>query len=205
MDYNELRGEPINKGSRYNKHAIDIAENLYQSEIANLVRQLAEKTVYEERNFKRQFEKPIYDSIYEATIKEIISDICKETLIEHQKQIQFLQTHEIKKVAKEHIVNNLLLDHMLDTVAHHGKVVAENDDVSNLLDSMLLEILLHTHSDVRKVKEKTTQNYPLKKFHLNSFMNVVSFFLGKRKVLALKFFEIIYLKGFGYISGRVVE
>lgn len=39
---------------------------------------------------------------------------------------------------------------------------------------MLLEVLLGTHSDVRKVREKTVKNYPLKKFHLNSFMNVVS-------------------------------
>lgn len=39
---------------------------------------------------------------------------------------------------------------------------------------MVLDILLGTNNDVRKVKDKTLKNYPLKKFHLNSFMNVVS-------------------------------
>jgi hypothetical protein len=37
----------------------------------------------------------------------------------------------------------------------------------------MIDILLYTHSDVRKTKNKTLNNYPLKKFHLNSFMNVV--------------------------------
>lgn len=40
---------------------------------------------------------------------------------------------------------------------------------------MMIDILLYTHSDVRKTKNKTLHNYPLKKFHLNSFMNVVSY------------------------------
>ena len=38
----------------------------------------------------------------------------------------------------------------------------------------MIDILLYTHTDVRKTKSKTLNNYPLKKFHLNSFMNVVS-------------------------------
>jgi hypothetical protein len=39
---------------------------------------------------------------------------------------------------------------------------------------MAIDILLNTHNDVRKVRDKTLKNYPLKKFHLNSFMTVVS-------------------------------
>jgi hypothetical protein len=41
---------------------------------------------------------------------------------------------------------------------------------------MAIDILLNTHNDVRKVRDKTLKNYPLKKFHLNSFMTVVSVF-----------------------------
>jgi hypothetical protein len=37
---------------------------------------------------------------------------------------------------------------------------------------MILEVLLNANHEVRKVKDKTIQNYPLKKFHLNSFVNV---------------------------------
>ncbi len=40
---------------------------------------------------------------------------------------------------------------------------------------MELNILLNVHNGVIKNKEKTTKNYPLKKFSMNSFMNVVGF------------------------------
>ena len=39
---------------------------------------------------------------------------------------------------------------------------------------MTMDILLHAHNDVTKARDRTLNNYPLRKFHLNSFMNVVS-------------------------------
>ena len=121
----------------YNSYAIDIAENIYKKEIESLVRKLAENTVDEEVNSIFALQKPIYDNIYESTINEMIKEIARDALNEHQKQIQFLQNHEIKKVAKERIVNNIMLDTMLDKMAQHGKVIAENDDVGKLLDGKL--------------------------------------------------------------------
>ena len=158
----------------YNNYAIDIAENLDKREVDMLVRELAERTVDEEENFRNSIQEPVYNGVYESTLNQMSKDVAREVLAEHEKQIQFLQNHEIKKVAKERIVNNLMLDTMLDKMAAHGKSVAENDDVTKLLDSMTLDVLLKTNTDVEKVKDKTLKNYPLKKFHLNSFMNVVS-------------------------------
>ena len=158
----------------FNNYAIDIAENMYKREVDMLVRELAERTVDEEESFRNSIQEPVYNGVYEATLNQMSKDVAREVLAEHEKQIQFLQNHEIKKVAKERIVNNLMLDTMLDKMAAHGKVVAENDDVTKLLDSMTLDVLLKTNTDVDKVKDKTLKNYPLKKFHLNSFMNVVS-------------------------------
>lgn len=40
--------------------------------------------------------------------------------------------------------------------------------------AMTLDVLLNVHNEVRKSKSKTLNNYPIKKFHLNTFMNVVS-------------------------------
>jgi hypothetical protein len=102
----------------------------------------------------------------------MLKKLVLETVEEQKIQIEKQQTNEIKKVAKEKLVNNLMLDHMLTKVAQHGRVLAENEDINQLMDGMILDVLLHTHSDVRKVKEKTLNNYPIKKFHLNSFMNV---------------------------------
>jgi hypothetical protein len=38
---------------------------------------------------------------------------------------------------------------------------------------MIIDVLLNTNKSVNKIKDKTLKNYPIKKFHLNSFMNVV--------------------------------
>lgn len=156
----------------YNSYAVDIAENLYRREVDMLVREMAEQTMDKEENFRNSIQEPVYDDVYESTLNSMSKDVAREILAEHDKQIQHLQNHEIKKVAKEQIVNNIMLDTMLDKMAAHGKVVAENDDVTKLLDSMTLDVLLKTNSEVGKVKDKTLRNYPLKKFHLNSFMNV---------------------------------
>lgn len=102
----------------------------------------------------------------------MMREIVTESVNDQRKQIEHLQSNEIKKVAKEKLVTNLMLDHMLTKVAQHGRVMAENEDINKLLDGVILDILLHTNIDVRKVRDKTLLNYPIKKFHLNSFMNV---------------------------------
>jgi hypothetical protein len=129
--------EPVEapKPVNYNNHAIDVAENIYKKEIETLIRQMAENAIDEEYNMKMDLQKPIFNEIVNSTINKMALEIAKEVLADHQRQVQILQSHEVKKVAKEKLVNNLLLDHMLDTVAKHGKVVAENDEVGILLDS----------------------------------------------------------------------
>lgn len=125
-----------------NAYAIDVAESLYQREVEMMVRQMAESVMREELTQRNAYQKPIFDSIFESTVNKMVRDVAEETVRDHQKKIQILQTHEIKKAAREKIVNDLMLDHMLDTVAQHGKPVAENDDVAKLLDSMLFCLYL---------------------------------------------------------------
>lgn len=131
----EVAPRPAKKSSAL---AIDIAESIYQREIEILIRQLAESTLKEELAAKLKYQKPVFESIYDPMLTHMIKDIAKEVIDDHERKIQILQTHEIKKAAREKIVNDLMLDHMLDTVAQHGKSVAENDEVTKLLDSMEL-------------------------------------------------------------------
>jgi hypothetical protein len=37
---------------------------------------------------------------------------------------------------------------------------------------MIIDVLLNNNKNVNKMRDKTLKNYPIKKFHLNSFMNV---------------------------------
>lgn len=117
--------------------ALDIAESIYQREIELLIRKVAESTFKEEMSDKLKYQRPIYESIYEPMIAKMIRDIAREVIDDYERKIQILQTHEIKKVAREQIVNNLMLDYMLDSVAQQNKSTGDgaDDDVNKLLDS----------------------------------------------------------------------
>jgi predicted Zn-dependent protease with MMP-like domain len=155
-----------------NSLAIDLAETIYKQEIEKFTRELVEQAINEEYNQVYLYQRPIFNHIFEETTSEIIRQLVAESVDEHRKQVEKFQANEIKKVAKEKLVTNLMLDHMLTKVAQHGRVMAENEDINKLMDGMILDVLLFTSMDVTKSRNKTLSNYPIKKFHMNSFMNV---------------------------------
>jgi hypothetical protein len=117
-----------------NAISIDLAESLLNIEIEDLVRNLVGETLNNELNRATSFEKPTYDKIYELASTFLIRQMATDILKEEKERIEKLEEQEIKKVAKEKLVANLMLDHMLDKMAQHGRSSAENEDVSKLLD-----------------------------------------------------------------------
>lgn len=115
--------------------AIEIAESIYEREVEMLIRELAQSTFKEELVKKLKYQKPIYESIYEPILAKMVCEIVHEVVDDYERKIKILQSHAIKKVAREQIVSNLMLDHMLDSVAQQGKSDNDNDDVVKLLDS----------------------------------------------------------------------
>ncbi len=78
-----------------------------------------------------------------------------------------------------------------------------------LFIGMIIDVLLNTNKSVNKIKDKTLKNYPIKKFHLNSFMNVVRcvffqyYFPTGFEQWKVKF-KILF-QGSGHTSRRVVD
>lgn len=163
-DYNDV---PV-----FNSVTLDYTESIYNDEIEVMVREIAQNTINKELNNAVAYEKPIYDKIFEVGTNEMYREIASEILKEENKKVKTKDKNEIGKVAKEELVSNLMLDHMLDKMAQHGRVSAENEDIGKIMDGMIIDVLLQTNQNVHKVKDKTINNYPIKKFHLNSFMNV---------------------------------
>jgi hypothetical protein len=118
-----------------NTVAIDLAQTLYEQEMKKLLQQIAEASIAEQRAYQSQFQTPIYENIFDQTLRKMLEDVAIEELNLHNKRLKMVQSNEIKKMAKDQIVDNLALDHMLGTVAQHGRVVAEDDDAGKLLDS----------------------------------------------------------------------
>lgn len=76
------------------------------------------------------------EDILEPTVEKMCREIAQEVLRGYRKQVDLLQQREIKKSADEHLLETLTLDHLLSKLSTHGRLVAENDDVNKLLDSM---------------------------------------------------------------------
>lgn len=119
--------------------ALDIAESIYHREVELLIRQLAESTFKEEARERLRYQKPIYESIYEPMVSKMIREIAREVIDDYERKIRILESHEVKKVARDKIVNNLMLDHMLDSVAQQNKQQTaageDGNQVNELLDS----------------------------------------------------------------------
>ena len=188
--------------ARYSSVAVDVAEDVYSEDIEEIVRRVVESTLKEEKRKANASLDPISDELLDSTMKEMMRTIAQEELTYHKKLVNKIQTIEIKKVANERLMNNMMLDKMLDVVTQQNKDEA-SDDVNKLFDgknrldldlttaltptrvndplfpscfplAMALDVLLNVHNEVHKSKSKTLNNYPIKKFHLNTFMNVVS-------------------------------
>ena len=120
--------------SMFKPYVIDVAEKIFRGEVEEFVKQLVQDTIRESRALTSALEDPIFDSIYETTLNKIITEIATEELASHQKKVHFLQSNEIHKMAKETVVNNLLLDHMIETVVQHSKEPEEDEKTSKLLE-----------------------------------------------------------------------
>jgi hypothetical protein len=122
--------------SNNNLRAIEIAEQVYSEEIRNFVRDIAEESLKNKQaEFYQNLERPFYNNLYGPVLIEMTRQVVNEVVKEERENINAKESREINRAAEEKIVSNLLLDKLLDTITQHGRVVAENENVSNLLDS----------------------------------------------------------------------
>ena len=64
----------------------------------------------------------------------MLREVAAEVLGEEEGRARAKDQDAIQKVAQEQLVSNLMLDHMLDKMAQHGRASAENEDVGKILD-----------------------------------------------------------------------
>ena len=124
-----------------NKLAIELAQSIMNKELEAMVRQLISTSLNEELSKATAFEQPVYAQIYEIAAVDLVRRIAGDVLDEEKSKVAAIEANEITKVAKENLVTNLMLDHMLDKMAQHGRASAENEDISKLLDGINLLFL----------------------------------------------------------------
>lgn len=123
--------------ARYSSYAVDVAEDVYSEDIEDIVRRVVASTLKEERHKANTSLDPISDELLDSTMKEMMRTIAQDELTYHKKLVNKIQTIEIKKVANERLMNNMMLDKMLDVVAQQNKDET-SDDMNKLFDGKCL-------------------------------------------------------------------
>lgn len=117
-----------------NAHSVDLAEKLLHEEVERMTRQVAAEVVGREMSQAAAYEKPLYDKVVDFAQNEMLRQIAEQVLAEERDKARGKDQAAIKKVAQDELVTNLMLDHMLDKMAQHGRASAENEDIGKILD-----------------------------------------------------------------------
>jgi FKBP-type peptidyl-prolyl cis-trans isomerase (trigger factor) len=117
-----------------NAYSVDLAEKLLHEEVERITRELAAEVVGHELSMAGAYEKPLYDKVVDFTQNEMLRQIAEQVLAEERERAKGKDQDAIKKVAQDELVTNLMLDHMLDKMAQHGRASAENEDIGKILD-----------------------------------------------------------------------
>jgi len=129
--------------SLFNSATLNFTEKFYDEEIENFIKKITNETLNENLKESAAMEEPVlrvYDKIYDIVANDMLADIAAEVLGQEMKRIGEINDKEIKKIAKDELVSNLMLDHMLDKIVHHGRVNGENGDINKILDGELIEL-----------------------------------------------------------------
>ena len=134
----------------------------------------------------------IYRDIENEVIKEIARDTAYDVHRSAQTQVDQVQFNAIEKYAQNKLLDTMLMDELMKKYIKQNGSVVDVDDLSRFLDgetsscslffssniffvilATILTNIIYHYQDIRDHRSRTLDNYALRKFHLNTFMNMV--------------------------------
>ena len=132
----------------------------------------------------------IYRDIEDEVIREIVRDTAFDVHQSARNQVDQVQFNAIERHAQNKLLDTLFMDQlMIKYIKQNGSVV-DVDDLSRFLDgkfsfsrfsstssypflATILSNIIYHYQDIEDHRSRTIDNYALRKFHLNTFMNMV--------------------------------
>ena len=132
----------------------------------------------------------IYQDIESETIGELSRETAYDTTSTEKKFVSQVQLNSISKHAQNKLLDTIVLDQLIRKYIGQSGSVVDVDDLSRFLDgthtylnldilfihvilATILDNLIYQYQDITESRSRTLDNYALRKFHLNSFMNMV--------------------------------
>ncbi len=115
----------------------------------------------------------IYRDIETEVIKEIARDTAYDVHNSQRNQVDEVQFNSIEKHAQNKLLDTIFMDQLIGKYIKQNGSFVDVDDLSRLLDATILDNIVYHYQDIKDNRSRTLDNYALRKFHLNSFMNMV--------------------------------
>lgn len=131
----------------------------------------------------------IYREIESEVIRDIARDAAYDVHHSQRHQVNDVQYNAIEKHAQNKFVDTMCLDRLVDKYIKQNGSVVDVDDLSRFLDgnhrlsfsfdrrcsslATILDNIVYQYQTIRDTRSRTLDNYALRKFHLNAFMNMV--------------------------------
>jgi hypothetical protein len=115
----------------------------------------------------------IYRDIETEVIRELMRDTAYDVHNSQKSQVNQVQFNSIEKYAQNKLLDTICMDQLIGKYIKQNGSVVDVDDLSRFLDATILDNIIYQYQDIRDNRSRTLDNYAIKKFHLNSFMNMV--------------------------------
>jgi len=115
----------------------------------------------------------IYRDIETEVIREVMRDTAYDIYNSQRNQVDQVQFDSIEKHAENKLLDTLCMDQLIGKYIKQNGSVVDVDDLSRFLDATILDNIIYHYQDIKDNRSRTLDNYALRKFHLNSFMNMV--------------------------------
>ncbi|CAF4791364.1 unnamed protein product [Rotaria sp. Silwood1] len=91
-----------------------------------------------------------------------------------RQQVDPVQYNAIENHVQNKLLDTICLNQLIIKYLKQNGSIADVDDLSRLLDATILHNLINQYQEIDENRSRTLDNYASRKFHINSFMNVVS-------------------------------
>ncbi|KAM3922071.1 uncharacterized protein RB166_011381 isoform 1-T3 [Leptodactylus fuscus] len=140
----------------------EILTSIIQSELSSMVEELNTEVEHD----------TLLDNLIRSVIDKEVKNTVISVLTECDDQLSELHKDQITVTANKHIIDMLLLEHLLGMIGTHEPLMFGKDPMQCLLDSIMLDVLLREQVTIQQVQQDTFENYPAMLFHQNTVSKV---------------------------------
>ncbi|KAJ6653988.1 hypothetical protein lerEdw1_007620 [Lerista edwardsae] len=114
----------------------------------------------------------ILDGIISCVAENEIRALIRSVLEERHIETVMPQQQQVASFAAEQLFDMFFMEHLMGKMSFQGPRFSGEEHVDMVIDSLMLDILLRQFFSIQQQQQATSENVPLRDFHLKAFTEV---------------------------------